>query len=155
MVKYYLIPKSLEILTAQLQTAWLNKSENAFVCMRGVYKQVQNEVQNEFTTVRNQTPNKNEVSYVFKKYKDFNLIGELINYELHFFLLEGELDAQTEYVANLYNIQSFQTNIEILEYFLLEGELDAQTEYVATLYNIQSFANNELIITYLQENNLI
>jgi len=117
MVKYYLIPKSLETLTAQLQAAWLDSSEIAFVCIRGVYKQVQNEVQNEFTTVRNQTANKNEISYVFKSYQSLHLEDEVINYELEYFLLEGELDAQTTYLANLYNIQSFQTNIEILEYF--------------------------------------
>lgn len=54
MAKYYLIPQSLETLTTHLQTDWLNQSESAFVCMRGVFKQVQKEVQNEFTTVRNQ-----------------------------------------------------------------------------------------------------
>jgi hypothetical protein len=116
MVKYYLIPQSLETLTTQLQTAWLNKSDNAFVCMRGVYKQVQNEVQTEFTTVRNQTPNRNEVSYVFKSYQSLNLENELINYELEYFLLEGELDAQTEYLASLYNIQSFANNQLIITY---------------------------------------
>lgn len=75
--------------------------------MRGVFKQVQKEVQNEFTTVRNQTADKNEVSYVFKSYQTLDEQNELLNFELQFFLLEGELDAQTEYVANLYNIQSF------------------------------------------------
>jgi hypothetical protein len=122
MVKYYLIPKSLEILTTQLQTAWLNQSESAFVCMRGVFKQVQNEVQNEYTTVRNQTPNKNEVSYVFKSYQSLNLENELINYELQFFLLEGELDAQTEYIATLHNIQSFANN-ELIITYLQENNL--------------------------------
>jgi hypothetical protein len=116
MVKYYLIPKSLEILTAQLQTAWLNQSESAFVCMRGVFKQVQNEVQNEYTTVRNQTPNKNDISYVFKSYQSLNLENELLNFELQYFLLEGELDAQTEYLASLYNIQSFANNELIITY---------------------------------------
>ena len=116
MAKYYLIPKSLEILTTQLQTAWLNQSESAFVCMRGVFKQVQNEVQNEFTTVRNQTANKNEVSYVFKSYQFTNLENELLNFELEYFLLEGELDAQTEYLASLYNIQSFANNDLVITY---------------------------------------
>jgi hypothetical protein len=116
MVKYYLIPQSLETLTTQLQNAWLNQSESAFVCMRGVFKQVQNEVQTEFTTVRNQTANKNEVSHVFKSFQDLNLENELINFELQFFLLEGELDPQTEYIASLYNIQSFANNELIITY---------------------------------------
>jgi hypothetical protein len=122
MVKYYLIPQSLEILTTQLQTAWLNQSESAFVCMRGVFKQVQNEVQNEFTTVRNQTANKNEVSYVFKSFQSIDEQNELINFELEYFLLEGELDAQTEYVATLYNIQSFANN-ELIITYLQENNL--------------------------------
>ena len=116
MVKYYLIPKSLETLTAQLQAAWLDSSEIAFVCIRGVYKQVQNEVQNEFTTVRNQTASKNEVSYIYKTYQSLHLENEVINYELEYFLLEGELDAQTTYLANLYNIQSFENNQLIITY---------------------------------------
>ena len=116
MVKYYLIPQTLEILTTQLQNAWLNQSESSFVCMRGVFKQVQNEVQTEFTTVRNQTPNKNDISYVFKSFQTTNLENELINFELQFFLLEGELDAQTEYLASLYNIQSFANNELIITY---------------------------------------
>ena len=122
MVKYYLIPKSLETLTTQLQNAWLGQSESSFVCMRGVFKQVQNEVQTEFTTVRNQTPNKNDISYVFKTYQSTNLENELLNFELQFFLLEGELDAQTEYVANLYNIQSFANN-ELIITYLQENNL--------------------------------
>ena len=122
MVKYYLIPQTLEILTTQLQNAWLNQSESSFVCMRGVFKQVQNEVQNEFTTVRNQTSNKNDISYVFKNFQTIDEQNELINFELEYFLLEGELDAQTEYVATLYNIQSFANN-ELIITYLQENNL--------------------------------
>jgi hypothetical protein len=116
MVKYYLIPTSLEILTAQLQTAWLASSEAAFVCMRGVFKQVLNEVQAEFSTVQNQSVNKNDVSFILKKFQAFDESNEVLNFELEYFLLEGELDEQTAYLAALYNIQHFDNNEEIITY---------------------------------------
>ena len=116
MVKYYLIPKSLEILTAQMQTAWLASSSKAFVCMSGVFKQILNEVQTEFTTVQNQTANKNDVSFILKKFQALNETNEVLNFELEYFLLEGELDEQTAYLAALYNIQSFDNNEEIITY---------------------------------------
>jgi hypothetical protein len=116
MVKYYLIPTSLEILTAQLQTAWLASSSNAFVCMSGVFKQVLNEVQTEFSTVQNQSVNKNDVSFILKKFQALDETNEVLNFELECFLLEGELDEQTAYLAALYNIQAFDNNEEIITY---------------------------------------